>query len=103
MYRVQERQETLYGHYREYLSILEEMASVQRARGWHELAVWAPTVGKGNEVIVVTDYPDLATLERENEAVGSDPEFMKLLRSSAEHLVQGSLHSELLETAPHVV
>jgi len=103
MYRLQERGEVLYGHYREYFAIHEEMVAVQRARGWQESALWAPTFGRGNEVVTVTDYPDLATFQRESEAGASDPEFMKLIRSTAEHLVQGSAHSELLEPAPHVV
>ena len=103
MYRLQERQETLYGHYREYFSIFEEMTAVQRAREWQESTLWSPAVGKGNEIIIVTDYPDLASLERETRGAESDPEFMRLLRRTSEHIVQGSAKSELLETAPHVV
>ena len=103
MYRLQERGEVMYGHYREYVAIYEEMVAVQRARGWRESSLWAPTFGKGNEVVIITEYPDLATFQRENDVVASDAEFMKLLRSTAEHLVQGSVHSELLEPAPHVV
>ena len=103
MYRLQERAEILYGHYREYVAIHEEMVAVQRARRWQESVLWAPTVGRGNEVVIVTDYPDLATFQRESDAVASDPEFMKLMRSTAEHLVQGSAQTELLEPAPHVV
>ena len=33
MYRLQERGEVMYGHYREYVAIYEEMVAVQRARG----------------------------------------------------------------------
>lgn len=103
MYRLLERGEVLYGHYREYVAIFEEMVAVQQARGWHESSLWSPTFGKGNEVVTTTEYPDLAAFQRESDAVASDVEFMKLMRSSSEHLVQGSVRSELLEPAPHVV
>jgi hypothetical protein len=103
MYRVVERGEVLYGHYRQFLEIFEQMVAMQHARGWRESSLWSPTVGKGNEVITITDYPDLATFQSEADAVGSDVEFMNLFRSTAEHMVQGSVHSELLEPAPRVV
>lgn len=103
MYRLQERGEIVYGHYREYVAIFDEMVAVQRARGWQESSLWTPMVGKGNEFVTITDYPDLASFQRESDAVGSDPEYMKLIRATAEHIVQGSALSELLESAPHVV
>ena len=103
MYRLVERGEVLYGHYRQFLAIFEQMVAVQRARGWHESSLWSPTFGKGNEVITITDYPDLATFQSEADAGSSDAEFMDMLRSTAEHVVQGSVHNEMLEPAPRVV
>ena len=49
-----------------------------------------------------TEYPDLATFQRENEAFYSDAEVMKQVRRLSEHVVQGSVHDELLEQAPHI-
>ncbi len=103
MYRLVERGEVMYGHYRQYLEVFSEIVAVQRARGWQESSLWAPTFGKGNEVVTITEYPDLASLQRETDVAGSDGEFMTLYRSQAEHVVQGSVYSELLEPAPHVV
>jgi len=103
VYRLVERSEILYGHYREYVEIFDELVAIQRARGWQESSLWGPTFGKGNEVVSITEYPDLAAFQRETEVAGSDAEFMKVFRSQADHVVQGSVHSELLEPAPHVV
>ena len=102
MYRHRLRQEILYGHFREFIEIAEELIELARARGWAESTLWAPTVGGANEVVLETDYPDLATFQRENEAFYSDADVMKRVRALSEHVVQGSAQSELLEHAPHI-
>ena len=102
MYRHRLRQQILYGHFREFIEIAEALNGRARERGWAESTFWAPTVGAANEVIVETEYPDLATFQRENEAFYSDAEVMKQVRRLSEHVVQGSVHDELLEQAPHI-
>ncbi len=101
MYRHRIRQQVLYGHFREFMQIADELNSIARARGWRESTIWTPTVGTSNEVIIEAEYPDLATFEQEDQAFISDPDAMKLLRSLSQHVVQGSAQSELLEPAPH--
>ncbi len=102
MYRHRLRQQILYGHFREYIEILEALNGLARERGWTESTLWTPTVGASNEVIVETEYPDLATFQRQNEAFYSDAEVMKQVRRLSEHVVQGSVHDELIEQAPHI-
>ena len=102
MYRHRLRQQILYGHFRAFIEIAEALNGVARERGWTESTFWTPTVGAANEVIVETEYPDLATFQRENEAFYSDAEVMKQVRRLSEHVVQGSVHDELLEQAPHI-
>ncbi len=70
------RQQILYGHFREYIEIVEALNVLARERGWTESTLWTPTVGASNEVIVETEFPDLATFQRQNEAFYSDAEVM---------------------------
>lgn len=91
-----------YGHFNDYLALAEQLNELARSRGWAESTFWAATVGTANELVIETDYPDLATFQRDNDAFSSDPEAMKLVRSGIEHVVEGSVYDELFETAPHL-
>jgi hypothetical protein len=102
MYRLQQRLEVRYGHFKEYLELSNQLNELVRARGWTPASFWSPTVGNANELIVEIEYPDLATFERESRAFGADAEAMKLMRSGIEHIVEGSASSELFETAPEL-
>ena len=102
MYRHRIQAEVLYGHFMDVVKIFEELNEIARARGWREATLWAPTVGRTNEIIVESEYPDLATFETESRSFLSDPEAMKLFRSASEFIVQGSSRDELLEPAPHL-
>jgi hypothetical protein len=102
MYRARFSVEVRYGHFAEYLKIAEQLNEIARARGWAESTFWTPAVGTANEFIAETEYPDLATFEKEGDAFQSDAEVMQLVRSSTEHVVQGSARSELLQTAPQL-
>jgi NIPSNAP len=102
MYRSRFSVEVRYGHFAEYLKIAEQLNEIARARGWAEFTFWTPTVGKGNEFIAEAEYPDLATYQKENDAFLSDAEAMQVFRRTAEHVVQGSGQSELLQTAPQL-
>ena len=68
MYRYRLRQQVLYGHFREFLQIAEELNGLARERGWAESSLWVPTAGTANEIISESEYPDLATFQRENDA-----------------------------------
>lgn len=92
----------VYGRFNDYLRACEEMNEVARSRGWSESSFWTKTVGAMNVFVFENDYPDLATFERETKAMYEDPEFMKLVRSTADLVEPGSVRTELLETAPHL-
>jgi len=102
MYRHRLRQQILYGHFREFIEIAEALNGLARERGWAESTFWTPTVGAANEVIVETEYPDLATFQRENEAFYSDAEVMTQVRRLSEHVVQGSVHDQLIQQATQI-
>jgi hypothetical protein len=102
MYRLVTRQQVLYAHYREYKELADELIELVRSRGLPVPRLFAPTVGTGNEVIWETEYPDLATFERENNAFHSDAEIMERWRRLWGLVVQGSVHDELLQAAPRI-
>jgi hypothetical protein len=91
-----------YGHFAEYLKALEQLNEIARARGWAEAAFWVATAGTANELIAEVDYPDLATFDREGQGQSSDSEWMKVIRGTADMVVQGTGRSELLQTAPQL-
>ena len=100
MYRARISVQVRYGHFKEHLEVCERLNELARSRGWIESTFWVPTVGTANEMIIETEYPDLATFQREGDAFSSDPEAMQLLRSTTGLIVEGSGRSELLEAAP---
>jgi hypothetical protein len=91
-----------YGHFAEYLKAAEQLNEIARKRGWAEATFWVPAAGAVNEFIAEVDYPDLATFDRENAAQFSDAEWMKVIRSTVDLVVQGTGRSEILQTAPQL-
>jgi hypothetical protein len=102
MYRFTIREQVIYGHFREYLEISNELRAYAATKGWADWTLWAPTVGAMNEAVMTAEYDSLAAFEQESRAVETDAEFMKLVRRSAEHVVQGSSRSEMLETVTEI-
>jgi len=102
MYRLRIRQQILYGQFREYMDVAEEVIALRRKLGLAAPTLWAPTFGTANEVVWELEYADLATFQRENEAFYSDADAMNQWRRLWQHAVQGSVHEELLEEAPHI-
>ena len=102
MYRQRIRQQIPYGQFREYMEIAEEVIALRQKLGLAAPMLWVPMFGTGNEVVWEIDYPDLATLQRENEAFYSDADVMKQWRRLWQLAVQSSIHDELLEEAPHI-
>jgi hypothetical protein len=91
-----------YGHFAEYLKALEQLNEISRERGWSPATFWVATAGTANELFAEVDYPDLATFEREGEAQAGGAEWMKVIRSTVDMVVQGSARSELFQTAPQL-
>lgn len=98
--RMQLRMEVRYGQFGEFMTRLESVNEVVRARGWVEHVAWAPMSGNVNEVVIVADYADLDSYGSEELALHSDAEFMAKWRSLAELLVQGTARIELFGPAP---
>jgi hypothetical protein len=94
--------EVLYGHFAEYLQIMEQLDELAAARGWRPAQHLTPLAGKANRFETEIVYDSLAEAEQEQAAFYADADAMKLLRASGEHIVQGSTYIELLETAPQL-
>jgi hypothetical protein len=71
---------------------------VAQARGWGLPRFWVATAGNLNDVAVEREYETLERLAKELDERQKDFEFMKLMRESYTHLVQGSVRTELLES-----
>jgi hypothetical protein len=102
MYRYREKAEVLYGHFREFTQIADELGGLLKDRGWSVFTLWVPTVGRGNEVVFEYEFSDLKTMADQREAFQTDPAVMKVYRGFSEHVVQGSGESELLEPVTHI-
>ena len=100
MYRTRIHQEVIYGHFREFMEVAESFKALMRERGWAEGTLWTPTAGQTNLVIWETECPDLASFQREGDALYADKDVMDLVRQMCPHIVQGSAYSELWEQAP---
>lgn len=100
MVRTVIRWEIAYGQAKEAIAALGALNAVCRSHGWAEWTVWAPFSGKENELIVICDYPDLATYVADRDARFADTEFMNAWRQCAEHAVQGSIWTDVLEPVP---
>lgn len=99
-YRVRMVAEVRYGEFGAYLGTVRELAAVAEKRGWAPMRVLVPTVGRNNEIVIESDYPDLATYQRENEAFYADEEAFAAFRSGAPYIVQGTSRTELYEDMP---
>jgi len=91
-----------YGHFAEYLKAVERLNEIARQHGWAEATFWVYTAGTANELIAEVDYPDLANFDREGQAQSSDAEWMNVIRSTVDFVVQGTGRTELLQTAPQL-
>ncbi len=89
-----------YGNFREALEVAEELNRVYQAKGLRASTFWAPVAGVSNEFIIETDFPTLADFESDQAAIYADAEVMKLVRSFAQYVIEGTGRSELIESAP---
>lgn len=102
MVRATLRWEIAYGHAKEVIAGLEAWNAVRRDHGWSEWTAFAPFSGKGNEVILSCDFPDVATYVAERDAGFADPEWMNAWSACAQYAVQGSISTEVLEPVPRL-
>jgi hypothetical protein len=100
MVRMRGIQTIKYGYFREALEALTELNRLCVEKGLRPMTFWAPVAGVANELIMEADYASLADFERETAAFYADPDVMKVWRSAAQHIIEGSGRSELIETAP---
>jgi hypothetical protein len=91
-----------YGHFAQLLSLSEQLNEIAGSRGWQQGRFFSPVAGDMNVLITQVDYPDLATWDAHTSAAMTDPEWMKVFRSMAEHVYPQSAHTELLDEAPHL-
>jgi hypothetical protein len=89
-----------YGHFGEYLAMVNKLEEIAKARGWSPSRVLVPTVGKSNEITIENEYADLATFQRENDAFYEDPEAFELYRAGSQFVVEGSAHTVMYEDVP---
>lgn len=94
--------EAKYGHFADVLRMYDELNEICRARGWKAARYLTPMGDRANLIEAEVEYESFAECEREQAAAYADPEFMKVLRSASEHVVQGSAYERLLTEAPHL-
>src|SRR5437660_11954220 len=85
-----------YGRFNDFVSNIKELNEICAARGWSPMRMMAPVVGENNLVVVESDYPDLATFEREMNEFYSDAEAMKVWRAGGDVIIEGTARDELL-------
>jgi hypothetical protein len=96
------RFDAVWGHFADAVAASDACNAVCRERGWAEWNAWTPFTGKGNEIVLTADYPDLATCASERDAAFTDADFMEAWRRCAEFVVPGSIRTEVLEPAPQL-
>jgi|SRR5436305_13113294 len=99
-YRLRMISSVKYGQFGQYMATVKRLVQINDARGWAPMRVLTPTVGVSNEIVLETEYPDLATLQRENDEFYADREAFEAFRAGAEFIVEGTARSELLEDMP---
>src|SRR5438105_13718872 len=99
-FRVRMISEVKYGEFGAYLETVRRLSKIIEARGWAPCRIMVPTAGRNNEIVVETEYPDLAAFEAENAAFYGDSEAFEAFRAGAEFIVRGSSRTEIYEDMP---
>ncbi len=102
MYQIRNTVTVRYGKFREYHAAMEQLNEIARQRGWVEPKRFVPVAGVDNQYICQWEYETLADFERETESFYTDTEAMKVFRSAAEFVIEGTSTSELLQSAPAI-
>lgn len=86
----------------EAIAIVDEVNKLCASKGWSQATVYTRTVGRFGEICIETEYPDLATLERENKEWMAEPGIGELMRRIDAIALEDPGHSELWEEATPV-
>ena len=86
----------------EALQLVEEANKINAGAGRAQALAWTQVTGPYNEIILETDYPDLASYEREYKAAMSDPELLKLFPRIEEITIADRGYNELFEAAERI-
>ena len=89
-----------YGHYTDFMDLQQRKNQIAVERGWSLATFWIATAGRLNDFFLEREYGSFAELASELEARQNDIDFMKAMRESYKHVVQGSVQIELFETPP---
>ena len=79
-----------------------EFNKLLESKGMTMATLWTQSWGPFNELVIETDYPDLATYEKERSMFMEDPDFGPLLERMTKASVPNWGHSEMWETASTV-
>jgi hypothetical protein len=90
------------GHFPQAVEAAEELSALHRNRGWPEGTHWVLVGGPVNTLITELEFSNLRSLEEWQEKSDADAEHLKLRQKAGEHAVEGSVHVEILRTAPQL-
>jgi hypothetical protein len=97
-YRYRWSCQILYGHYTEFMELQDRTREIAEERRWAPSTFWIATAGGLNDFFLEREYPNLSALATELEAREADFDFMRAMRESYTHVVQGSVKIELFES-----
>jgi hypothetical protein len=83
------------------IETFNRLNAIARERGWQESTIWTQTFGPFGQLLIETDYPDLATYETQTGAFFADEECMRLTMESVKYLA-GPGHNEMWQRAAPV-
>jgi hypothetical protein len=81
------------------MALVEEINKLCASKGWAQATVFTRTVGRFGEVCLEIEFPDLATMERENKEWMEEPGIGKLMRRINDIATEDPGYSELWEEA----
>jgi hypothetical protein len=81
------------------IALVDEVNKLCASKGWAQATLFSRTVGRFGEVCLEIDYPDLATMERENKEWMEEPGIGKLMRRIDAIATEDQGYSELWEEA----
>ena len=86
----------------EAIAIVEETNELCVSKGWAQGVVFTRSFGRFNELCLEIEYPDLATMEREDKELREEPGIGALLRRFDAIATEDPGYSELWEEATPV-
>jgi hypothetical protein len=95
VFRVRTQMLVKYGHYNDVLQNHRQLNEICRLNGWTESRHWCGVSGQDNTFVVETDYPNMAAYERDLDAGYADPAYMKVFRANIDHIVEGTVRTEM--------